>query len=196
MGKGRIAARAGPHRGPGWHGRTRGGGHGAGENANRNSGLPDKLDQRIIERRIAGRFVSFFTGWYPIMNRWIAAVFSLIIIVAGVGSRLLGAGWPLLVTKHLGDVLWAAMFYFLLLIWRPGTRPPIAALAAFAAATGAEALKLCHAPWLDRLREERIPGFILGRDFHAENLIAYALGAAAAALVHRWADVLRSRPYR
>ncbi len=114
----------------------------------------------------------------------IAAALALVILT-GVASRVSGLPLPRLIAKDLGDVLWSVMFYLLVLLARPRTPVPAAALTALAIAAATEFLKLYHAPWIDALRTHRVPSFLLGHRFLWTNLAAYAAGVVAAVILDR-----------
>jgi hypothetical protein len=103
-----------------------------------------------------------------------------LVIAAGVASRRLGTDLPRVISKDAGDVLWPVMFYLLVVVARPGTRPRAAAALAFGVAAASELLKLAHAPPLDALRTCGLGNFLLGRDFQPTNFVAYAGGALVA----------------
>ncbi|WP_166146007.1 DUF2809 domain-containing protein [Methylosinus sp. RM1] len=105
------------------------------------------------------------------------------IILAGLSLRAFGPGLglPAFVVKYGGSVLWATMVYFLVAVgcgnwprWR-------VAAAAMSIAIAVEAFRLYHAPWLDAFRLTLPGALILGRIFSLWNILAYAIGVAAAA---------------
>jgi hypothetical protein len=82
-----------------------------------------------------------------------------------------------------GDALWAMM-----IVWWVGTIAPGARLlqrcaAAYAICAAVEVSQMYHAPWLDALRSTTLGQLVLGSGFDARDLVAYALGVAAAALI-------------
>ncbi|MEZ0266592.1 MAG: DUF2809 domain-containing protein [Phycisphaerae bacterium] len=101
------------------------------------------------------------------------------IILIGLASRLSGLPLPLLITKHLGDVLWATMFYVLVALAAPRWSVVAVALVSFAITAAIELFKLYHAPWIDSVRDVRAAGFLLGRVFAWGNFIAYLIGTLA-----------------
>ena len=92
----------------------------------------------------------------------------------------------------LGDALWAAMVY-----WWAGALAPSLGVgartrAALVFAFGIEWSQCYHAPGIDAVRATPLGHLVLGSDFDARDLLAYAVGVASAALVERW-GVLRTR---
>lgn len=95
----------------------------------------------------------------------------------------------------LGDALWAAM-----LTWWVGALLPARALRARAALAlvgcfAVEASQLLHAPALDALRRTTLGHLVLGSDFDARDLLAYAAGVLAAVAVElAWRRARRRSP--
>lgn len=119
-------------------------------------------------------------------GRYVAAL--LIVLLAGVVSRLLRTGQPLL-DKYLGDALYAIMVYLLLSIaWRGGS---IAAKAALAGAimVAIETFQLTGIP--ARLARStslfaRLLAIALGTSFSWRDLAAYAVGIVFVAVFDRF----------
>jgi hypothetical protein len=90
---------------------------------------------------------------------------------------------PALVVTYAGDVLWAAMVFWIIAIAFPRLNHWFIAIATFAVAALVEVGQLYHAPWIDSLRATTIGGLVLGRGFLWSDLVCYAAGAAVAAVV-------------
>lgn len=92
-----------------------------------------------------------------------------------------------------GDALWAMM-----ITWGVGVLWPVRRLAwrgmvAQLVCTVVECSQLVHTPALDALRRT-LPGrLVLGSDFDRRDLLAYALGVAAAVAMEQVARVVLSR---
>ncbi|WP_027172857.1 DUF2809 domain-containing protein [Methylobacterium sp. 10] len=114
---------------------------------------------------------------------------SLAIIVAGLTLRLVPLGLPMGIVKYGGSALWAAMVYGLVAMLLPHRRGRTIFLVAGVIALQVEFSRLIHTPWLDAFRLTLPGALLLGRIFSPWNLVAYAAGLAASALVDRWADV-------
>jgi hypothetical protein len=104
-------------------------------------------------------------------------------VALGLGVHLGGEALPPGARDLAGDALWAAMIY-----WIAGGLAPTAARswrAAGAAALSAavEGSQLLRPPWLVELRATRLGHLVLGSDFDARDLVAYAAGIAGAALL-------------
>ncbi|HJE26033.1 MAG TPA: DUF2809 domain-containing protein [Methylorubrum populi] len=103
------------------------------------------------------------------------------VIAAGLAIRLAPLGWPPMVVKYAGSILWGAMVYGLVAFLRPAAETHRLVAVAGLIAVAVELFRLVHAPWLDAFRLT-LPGqLLLGRIFSVWNLLAYAAGIAAAA---------------
>lgn len=125
------------------------------------------------------------------MNRPLPAPFAerlgllaatLSVVMGGTALRLVRLGLPAGVVKYGGSTLWGAMVYGLVaaLVLRPRRRiVGVACLIALAV----ELVRLVHTPGLDAFRLTLAGQLLLGRIFSPWNLLAYAAGIMAAALV-------------
>jgi hypothetical protein len=86
----------------------------------------------------------------------------------------------------LGDVLWAAMMMFLLGAALPRVRLLVRAGLALAICFAVEISQAYHSPRIDALRATAVGRLVLGSDFDARDLAAYALGVVSAALLLRF----------
>jgi hypothetical protein len=122
------------------------------------------------------------------------AALALGTIVLGLGVRRGGAALGPAARDVAGDALWAAM-----LAWWVGAllpRRPLGLRAALALAgcVAVELSQLVHAPGLDAARRTPLGRLVLGSDFDARDLLAYAAGVlAAAALERAWTAARRGR---
>jgi len=91
-----------------------------------------------------------------------------------------------------GDERWAAMVAWWLGAAAPRARLTIRSAAAYAVCVAVETSQLYHAPWLDALRATRAGHLVLGSGFDPRDLLAYALGVVAAALLEAVVKQLRS----
>ena len=85
----------------------------------------------------------------------------------------------------LGDALWAAMLYWWIGALAPGASWRARAAVAIAACVAVELGQLVRTPALDAVRATTLGHLVLGSDFDARDLVAYAAGVAAAALLDR-----------
>jgi hypothetical protein len=84
-----------------------------------------------------------------------------------------------------GDALWAAMIVWLVSAAAPAARLAMRSAAALAVCVAAELSQLYHAPALDALRNTMAGQLVLGSGFDPRDLLAYAGGVLAAAIVDR-----------
>jgi hypothetical protein len=108
-------------------------------------------------------------------------VLALGTIVCGLAVHGGGRGLPPTLRDVLGDALWAAM-----LAWWVGALAPAwpvrgRAAAAYALCVAVELSQRVHTPALDALRATTPGHLVLGSDYDARDLAAYALGVVAAA---------------
>ena len=82
-----------------------------------------------------------------------------------------------------GDALWAAMMFWWVSALVPSTRLRYRVVAAITIAAAVEFAQLYRTPMLDALRGTTIGHLVLGSDFDARDLAAYACGVIAASLV-------------
>ena len=88
----------------------------------------------------------------------------------------------------LGDALWAAMIVWLVSAALPTVRLAARSAVAFAICLMVELGQLYHTPALDALRNTTGGHLVLGSGFDPRDLIAYAGGVCAAAIVDRFAS--------
>ncbi len=122
---------------------------------------------------------------------------ALATIVAGLAVHLgLRDALPHAAHDVIGDALWAAMLFW----WTSalvGARPrAVRAAIAYAGCVAVETSQLLHTPWLDAARAT-LPGrLVLGSDFDVRDLIAYACGVVAAAVLDALLDAMAVRAAR
>ncbi|ARQ09817.1 hypothetical protein NXC12_CH01773 [Rhizobium etli] len=106
----------------------------------------------------------------------------LVVIAAGLALRRFGytVNLPFVVVKYGGSTLWGAMVYLLAaLVLGKSPRSVIAVMALFMA-VAVELFRFYHTPWLDAFRLTTAGALLLGRIFSVRNILAYAIGIAAA----------------
>ncbi|OHV20853.1 MULTISPECIES: DUF2809 domain-containing protein [Rhizobium] len=106
----------------------------------------------------------------------------LVVIVLGLALRRFGyaADLPFIVVKYGGSALWGAMVYLLVALFVARSRPAIIAAMALFIAISVELFRLYHTPWLDAFRLTTAGALLIGRIFSLWNILAYAIGIAAA----------------
>ena len=106
-------------------------------------------------------------------------------VVLGLASRRFSFLLPFWLAKNAGDVLYAVMAFWLVGFLFPRLPTLRAALAAVLFCFGIEFLKFVQVPWLVAARHSRAGALVFGVGFHWSNLLCYAIGVAAAALLER-----------
>lgn len=121
-------------------------------------------------------------GYHPRRSRRAIAIALGGVIAVGLESRLgpVRSSWA---GKEIGDTLWAVMFYLSFILLLPDLRPMAAAGTALTVTFAIEFLKLCHSPWLDRLRAQPVAGLLLGHGFYWHDLGCYLLGVMIGVLL-------------
>lgn len=107
-----------------------------------------------------------------------------LVIVFGLALRRFGyaADLPFIVVKYGGSALWGAMVYLLVALFVARSRPAVIAVIALFIAISVEFFRLYHTPWLDAFRLTTAGALLLGRIFSFWNMLAYAIGIAAACI--------------
>ena len=111
------------------------------------------------------------------------AVLALLTIGGGLASRTLLRSHPSIATTYGGDVLWAAMMYWLVRLAFPRAAISLAGAVALGIATAVEFGQLCRAEWIVALRATRLGSLALGRGFLWSDLICYATGVTVAIVI-------------
>ena len=105
----------------------------------------------------------------------------IVVIMAGLGSRMLHSGLPL-VDKYAGDALYAVMIYVIFSLFRKTSSPLSKAMAVMVFMTLLEVFQLSSIP-LELTRSENVmakfAGRLLGTTFSWLDLAAYFVGIAA-----------------
>ena len=120
-----------------------------------------------------------------IRNRSVYALLIGLTIIFGLASRKFSFLLPPLLAKNAGDILYAVMAFWLVGLLFPRLPTFRAALAAGLFCLGIELLKFVQAPWLVAVRHSRAGALVFGSGFHWSNLVCYAIGVAAAALLEQ-----------
>lgn len=118
---------------------------------------------------------------------------ALATIGVGLAVHRLGTGLPPPVDDVLGDALWAMMIAWWIAAALPQTPLRTRGVAALALCWAVEASQLYHAPAVDALRDTTVGHLVLGSDFEARDLAAYALGVLTALLLEGAARVRSER---
>lgn len=121
-----------------------------------------------------------------IQNRAHYALWALLTVFLGLGSRRFGTDLPGWVTLYAGDALWALLVFWLLRGAKPQWPLTWAAVLALSIAYAVEFSQLYHAPWLDALRRTTLGGLVLGHGFLWSDLLCYAIGIGLGAGLEQW----------
>ena len=110
---------------------------------------------------------------------------GLIIVIAGVASRVFHSGFAL-IDHDLGEALYAALAYVLLGIMRPQLMPAPKALITLAAMVALEAFQLTGVPARFAASQDSVLNLlavVLGTTWNWRDLLGYAVGIAVVALL-------------
>ncbi len=106
---------------------------------------------------------------------------ALCTVALGLAVHRRGHGLAPAARDVLGDALWAAMLAWWVGAAAPAWPPHVRAALAYLLCVGVELSQRVHTPGLDALRATPLGRLVLGSDYDARDLAAYALGVAGAA---------------
>ena len=101
-----------------------------------------------------------------------------IIILSGLLSRKFS-----IIPLWIGDVLWAAMIYFILRFFYPRAPARVIAFGSVIFSYAIEFSQLYKAPWIDDLRHTFFGRMVLGDTFLWGDLLSYSVGILLAVLL-------------
>ncbi|MDL2030947.1 DUF2809 domain-containing protein [Bacillus subtilis] len=116
-------------------------------------------------------------------NRWIYAVFTILIIGLGLGSRAYSSVLPDTLNTYLGDSLWAAMIFTGCGFLFRKLKTMITGIISLSFCFAIEFSQLYHAEWIDQIRDTSLGGLVLGYGFLWSDIEAYTIGIAACAAI-------------
>lgn len=116
-------------------------------------------------------------------KRWQYALFILLAILLGIGSRKFGNILPDFLAKYAGDTLWALMVFLLIGFLKPALSTLKAGLIALIFAFSIEISQLYHAEWVDVIRATLPGALVLGHTFVWSDLLCYSSGVAIGVLL-------------
>lgn len=114
---------------------------------------------------------------------YVALLLLTITIALGLASRRYAPALPHIIAAYAGDALWSAMVFWIAALLLPRAKTRTLAIIALSISFTVELSQLYHAPWIDALRATRLGALALGHGFLWSDLICYAVGVAAAALI-------------
>jgi len=123
----------------------------------------------------------------PPRSRVAYGIALVLVIAAGLGSRVFGRSLPWVSATEAGDTLYATMVFVVLGILARRWSTARLALTALACSCAIEVSQLYHAPWIDAIRRTRPGALVLGYGFLWSDLACYAAGVALATAVERLA---------
>lgn len=149
---------------------------------------------RLFSRFFSGQIKDIFltiqgdekeTGYQFVMirNRWIYAVFTVLIIGLGLGSRAFSSVLPDTLNTYLGDSLWAAMIFTGCGFLFRKLKTMITGIISLSFCFVIEFSQLYHAEWIDQIRDTSLGGLVLGYGFLWSDIEAYTIGIAACAAI-------------
>ena len=126
-------------------------------------------------------------------NRLLYSVMTVIVIILGLGSRMLAKVLPAFLNIYLGDALWALMIFigFGFIFRRRGTK--IVALIGISFCYLIELSQLYHVNWIDNIRKTALGGLVLGYVFSWSDLLGYAIGTLVGVIIDNLLGVIQRR---
>ncbi|WP_088325628.1 DUF2809 domain-containing protein [Bacillus subtilis] len=116
-------------------------------------------------------------------NRWIYAVFTILIIGLGLGSRAFSSVLPDTLNTYLGDSLWTAMIFTGCGFLFRKLKTMITGIISLSFCFVIEFSQLYHAEWIDQIRNTSLGELVLGYGFLWSDIEAYTIGIAACAAI-------------
>ena len=117
----------------------------------------------------------------PARSRLAYGIALVLVIAAGLGSRVFGRPLPAVIATYAGDTLYATMAFVGLGILAPRWSTARLAVTALACSYAIEVSQLYHAPWIDAIRGTLPGALILGYGFLWSDLACYTVGVALGA---------------
>lgn len=116
-------------------------------------------------------------------SRLVTAALLLLTIALGLASRRFAPALPHFIAAYAGDALWAAMVFWIAAFVRPRANTRTLAAVALGVSFAVELSQLYQARWVNEIRDTRLGALALGHGFLWSDLVCYAAGVLAAALV-------------
>lgn len=113
------------------------------------------------------------------------ALATVIVLATGLAVHFGGAALPADVRDIAGDALWAAMIWCGIGVLVPSWSLATRTASALAVCVAVECSQLWHTPTLDVVRATTLGHLVLGSDFDARDLVAYACGVLVACVAER-----------
>ncbi|GKU78090.1 DUF2809 domain-containing protein [Paenibacillus sp. L3-i20] len=110
----------------------------------------------------------------------------IIMIVAGLCTRLWADNLPQFVAMHFGDALWAGMIYFGMRVIGISKKLGWAMMASTLFCLVIELSQLYQGEWINSVRDTVIGGLVLGHGFLMVDLVRYGAGILMVYLIDRY----------
>lgn len=126
-------------------------------------------------------------------NRLLYSFMIIVVIFLGICSKKMSNFMPEFLNSYLGDVLWALMIFIgFALIFCTMERKKVALLGMLFCCL-VELSQLYHANWIDRIRETKLGGLVLGYTFSWMDFLAYAIGIVTGLIIENLYASIRSK---
>lgn len=131
-------------------------------------------------------------------NKIVYTIAILVVVMLGLFSRSNSSfQLPALVKQYAGDTLWALVAYLIIGFLFPRLSIIKVAVAAGVFSFAIELSQLYQGPWIDKIRQMRLGGLLLGHGFLWSDLICYLAGICIGVLMeYCWErdSFLRNQP--
>jgi hypothetical protein len=101
---------------------------------------------------------------------------AIVVVMLGLSSRRYSRLLPEFLARYAGDTLWALTAFLGIGMLFPRWSTLRVCVTALLFAFIIELSQLYHSPWLDRIRDTKVGGLILGYSFLWSDLLCYGIG--------------------
>jgi hypothetical protein len=116
-------------------------------------------------------------------KRWVYVLIVSIVILIGLGSRILKNRIPEVIELYIGDIAWATMIYLWVCVLVSKIRFVHCFWISFLICYAVEFSQLYHASWIDGIRSTRIGALVLGNSFVVSDLVCYLIGVSGGLVI-------------
>ena len=116
-------------------------------------------------------------------NRAIYIILTVTVILSGLASRKYQEFLPSFLAEYSGDTLWALMIFLISGFFFSYNSTLLNAAVALLFCFAVEFSQLYQAEWINMIRQTKIGGLILGYGFLWSDLLCYAAGISAGAII-------------
>lgn len=125
-------------------------------------------------------------------NRLLYVVMIISVIILGLFTRKINSEMPYFFKTYFGDALWALMIFLAFGFIFSEMKTWKVALTGIIFCYLIELSQLYHAHWIDNMRNTTLGGVVLGYGFSWTDLLAYAIGIGACAII----DILLRKNFK